>query len=1128
MYPREAARDRRLVRVVHAILVAAFPGVFAADLSAGTPQTHTRILIERVESGSTGARAGLRVGDGLESWDRLEDHGEFRSPFDVSRVEVEQGWRGGTRISGFRDDRPIGLSLPSRFWGVSSRPILEGVTLSDYERGRRLFARGDFKAACQAWRSAAARLRLDGQSISALWMESRLAEATARSRDRAATREVYEAAIRDSDELADWWPGVVLRQAYASALSRFGDVRRALGASREARDLVSANAPDSLAIVSLELFLGDLEARHGDARTASASYGRALAFAQQLAPDSLVVADCLAALGHATADRSSAEDFLGRALLIREREDPDSLETARVGSDLGTLLFQQGDILEAERLHQRAYALRRRERASQLELAMSLHWLGNIAWMRGHLASAEDDYRQALAIRRRVAPRSRDVATSLNALGNLEGSRKDPEAAARLHREALEIAEQRYPGDVADLLHNLGEDERLQGHFDAAQALFERALTMHERLPSGSERDAAIASTLVSMAAVARDRGALRDAERLERRALAIRELQESDTLQLAEDREVLADILRKRGDLVGARGVYDQVYRDALRLAPDSELQARAIHAIGRIEEHDGRLARAEDDYRLALDALEGHEGRLGSAPEHRERFSAAYSDYYRDDADALVRLDRPEDAVAVVERSRGRLLREMLTARDLAVGEEAPRELEQERKRLESDYEEIQRRLSESAASSQEAAMLLDRLAEVRTKRRDVTDRITRQSPRYASLRYPGALSLSDVRDALDPGTLLLLYSVGVDRTLLFAVEPAGATGSGLSVYQLPVSGAALRRSVQRLRNVLALKDARPGTSTAAALEQARALYEQLIGPAEERISRSQRLLILPDGPLHTLPWAALVRRRDGRYLVEQTPIHVGVSIAVYDQIRAGRPAALADPAVRLAAFGDPTYPAPVERKVDARRVEDPPPPVVAYDGYRLEPLPASRMEVEAITSLYAPRSVAYLGADATEERAKSIGKDIPIVHFATHAIINERFPLDSALVFTIPEQPKEGQDNGFLQAWEIIGQMRINAELVTLSACDSGLGKEMGGEGLIGLTRAFQYAGARSVLASLWKVEDKTTAELMKRFYAYLKSGKTKDEALRSAQIDLIHSKDHSSPRDWAAFQLNGDWK
>ena len=183
---------------------------------------------------------------------------------------------------------------------------------------------------------------------------------------------------------------------------------------------------------------------------------------------------------------------------------------------------------------------------------------------------------------------------------------------------------------------------------------------------------------------------------------------------------------------------------------------------------------------------------------------------------------------------------------------------------------------------------------------------------------------------------------------------------------------------------------------------------------------------------------------------------------------------------------------------------------------------------MEVQEIASLYAPRSVAYLGAEATEERARSIGRDVPLIHYACHAVLDERFPLDSALAFSIPERPREGQDNGLLQAWEIFEKVRIDADLVTLSACESGLGKEMGGEGLIGLTRAFQYAGARSVLASLWKVEDKSTAALMKRFYANLKSGRSKDEALRLAQIEMIRSADFAAPRDWAAFQLNGDWK
>jgi CHAT domain-containing protein len=148
----------------------------------------------------------------------------------------------------------------------------------------------------------------------------------------------------------------------------------------------------------------------------------------------------------------------------------------------------------------------------------------------------------------------------------------------------------------------------------------------------------------------------------------------------------------------------------------------------------------------------------------------------------------------------------------------------------------------------------------------------------------------------------------------------------------------------------------------------------------------------------------------------------------------------------------------------------------------------------------------------------------------------LLDERYPLNSALALTIPAMPAEGQANGLLQAWEIFEQMRIDADLVTLSACETALGKEMGGEGLVGLTRAFQYAGARTILASLWSVGDDSTAQLMTRFYGYLKAGRPKDEALRRAQIDLIRGGRSASgaaapiahPFHWAAFQLIGDWK
>jgi CHAT domain-containing protein len=231
-----------------------------------------------------------------------------------------------------------------------------------------------------------------------------------------------------------------------------------------------------------------------------------------------------------------------------------------------------------------------------------------------------------------------------------------------------------------------------------------------------------------------------------------------------------------------------------------------------------------------------------------------------------------------------------------------------------------------------------------------------------------------------------------------------------------------------------------------------------------------------------------------------------------------------------VKLVAFGDPRFPKSMQAKDNLG------PGLRSFDW---SSLPYSRSEVERIAEVY-PGALVYLGDEATEERAKSI-HDARILHFATHGYTDDRTPLDSALVLTIPEELAKGRDNGLLQVWEIFEGVRLGADLVVLSACESALGRELSGEGLIGLTRAFQYAGARTVAASLWSVADQVTAELMARFHRHLAAGLPKDQALRAAQIELIREPlrittangqalemDASAPFFWAGFQLFGNWR
>jgi CHAT domain-containing protein len=258
----------------------------------------------------------------------------------------------------------------------------------------------------------------------------------------------------------------------------------------------------------------------------------------------------------------------------------------------------------------------------------------------------------------------------------------------------------------------------------------------------------------------------------------------------------------------------------------------------------------------------------------------------------------------------------------------------------------------------------------------------------------------------------------------------------------------------------------------------------------------------------------------------------------LTVYGTLRAAaaEPRRAADP-LRLVAFADPKYPKSVtadgEVRDAAHRSLGP-----GLRGFNWAALPYTRREVERIAKVY-PQARLYLGEEATEERAKSVGRDARVVHFATHSYIDDRTPLDSALVLTIPDELPAGRDNGLLQVWEIFEGLRLDADLVVLSSCESALGRELNGEGLIGLTRAFQYAGARSVVATLWSVSDQVTAELMARFHRHYAAGLPKDEALRQAQIELIRKPvrittangqtvetDASAPFFWAAFQLFGD--
>ncbi len=1039
------------------------------------------------------------------------------------------------------------MRMPTGHWDLSTGPVLSGRALESYDEARAALKKGDLGRARDLALALAQQAATGHDQVLEAWFLAFAAEATIKGSDPTEGRALYHRAIDACSPQGDTWPvttelwtrlglSQLAARAFPEAQAAFAAALN--GCNDRERELFAAFITLQLAAVEIQL---------GNPAKAHELASQALSVRERLAHDTLPVAVALNTVALAALYEykyDEAQSAWTRATAIEDRDGREGTAYVTLLSNQCAVTRERGDLPKAEALCRKALDIQLRKDPRGLMTSAVEGNLAGVRALRGDIAEADSLNFHALEILKEKDPGSPDQGIFLMNLGIEAQMRGDGDSAASYYRAAVEIF--RKVGDkdsLARCLINMsGASLDANRPLDAEQEARESIQIWEQIGGSGTPHGEAIASLAQALAKQKR----YAEARELYRQANALFESAMPHSLYVAISDQLLGDLELDDGHYREAGDLFRSALAIRQRLSPDAAETAEVLYALSRIE-RTNHSAKALSLNLEALSVLDRQGGMQGGSQEAASATLQKHRPIYSQAVELLVEAGQPAEAFAVLERSRARTLLQLIAEKDLQFQTEAPPDLERERRRLNAAYDQTQNAIQAiSAADAAQLDTLLAKLGDLHRQRQEIAIKIKESSPRYAELRYPQPLGLAEARASLDKDTLLLSFSVGKDKTFLFVVEPSQAKGSGLSIYAVTSEEEALREQIEAYRNVVDWQNLPSGGSRR---EPTHSLYDTLLKPAERAIAGYQHLLILPDGPLHTLPWSALVRGiKDGvpQYLAEWKPVHIAVSATVYAELKKERKEARAAPGIDVAAFGDPTYPKLPKKKIAAVKrgeaeskeadpltdelaeVEDPQLRSAARSGYRLDPLPASRKEVEQIAGLYAPKSVAYLGPDATEEKAKSIGKNIPIIHFATHAIINERFPLDSALVFTIPEHPKEGQDNGLLQAWEIFESMRIDADLVTLSACDSGLGKEMGGEGLIGLTRAFQYAGARSVLASLWKVEDKATAELMKRFYTYLKGGMTKDEALRHAQIDLIHSKDYSNPRDWAAFQLNGDWK
>ena len=594
-----------------------------------------------------------------------------------------------------------------------------------------------------------------------------------------------------------------------------------------------------------------------------------------------------------------------------------------------------------------------------------------------------------------------------------------------------------------------------------------------------------------------------------------------------------------------------------------DFDGSANLLRGLAHLLSKAGRLAEARARIEEAIRIKESLRARL-SDQEHRTNVSTDLAQAYSFYADLLMQMyeQRPaalllEEAFLATERARARSLLDLLVEARANIRSEVDPALLARETTLQQKLNSLTPRPNDSRkdqlleANQQAINTTLDELRNVRAQ-------IRQTNPRFAELTAPQPPTVREIQtQLLDADTLLLAYSLGDMRSFVWAIS-----SDAMHSYPLP-SREEITKATRRVYDLLTtpqrlskltpaqqqkqLKEAEPQYQTEAAR-----LSQMLLGPVAHQLGNKRLLIIAPEA-LQYLPFGALPDPVAGENAKASQPPatshqplikdheiinlpSVSVMMLLRNELGQRKPApkavaVLADPVfdvndsrVKNSAMAKAeTTPANSSSSALARSLR-------SFEGREgLARLMLSRDEAEAIAATV-PKNARLKALDFKASRAAAMNAELSqyrIVHFATHGLLNAERPELSGLVFSLVDEKGNAQD-GFLRLHEIYN-LKLPADLVVLSACQSGLGKDIKGEGMIGLTRGFMYAGAARVVASLWRVDDYATSVLMKKFYrGMLQEKLPAAAALRKAQIEMWRQKQWQSPFYWGAFVLQGEWR
>ncbi|MEG3974438.1 CHAT domain-containing protein [Microcoleus sp. herbarium8] len=770
--------------------------------------------------------------------------------------------------------------------------------------------------------------------------------------------------------------------------------------------------------------------------------------------------------------------------------------------------------------------------------ATTLSNIGQVYSDLGEKQKALDYYSQSLPLSRAVGDR-RGEALTLNNIGTVYSELGEKQKALEYFSQSLPL--KRAVGDrrgEATTLNNIGQVYSALGEKQKALEYFSQSLPLSRAVDDRTIE----ATTLNNIGSVYSALGEKQKA--LEYYSLSL------PLSRAVGDRTIEARTLNNIGsvyDNLGEKQKALEYYSQSLplsRAVGDRSGEALTLNNIATAKRAQGNLTEALTNIEASLKIIESLRTKVAS-PELRTSYFATVQDSYQFYIYLLMELHKTQPksgydtkAFEASERSRARSLLELLQEANADIRQGIAPELLQKERSSQQQLDALEKRRIEvlnrpNHTPAQEAELEKQRQT-LLAQYQDIQTQIRTTSPRYAALTQPQPLTLAQIQQQiLDDQTILLQYSLGKDRSYLWAV-----TKTSITAYELP-KAADIETIARKFRDAVTAPSSRNSPDRVA--EANNALSQIILQPVAAQLAQ-KRLLIVGDGVLNYLPFAALSlpvksgENANPPLIVDHEIVLLpsASTLGILRQNYSDRQ----PPTRTLAILADPVFSANDERIKNASSVTTQQAVESANPGLsrssrdnnvQFNRLKFTRQEAQIIQALI-PANSRTESLDFEASRATATSSNLSqykIIHFATHGFANSAHPELSGIVMSLVDE-KGNPLNGFLRITDIFN-LKLAADLVVLSACQTGLGQNIQGEGMVGLTRGFMYAGAQRVVVSLWSVDDEGTATLMSSFYqGMLQKGLTPAAALRAAQLEMWKQEKWQSPYYWAAFTLQGEWR